>query len=66
MCIPGFERKNAPPVPVVEEGEEAGEEIDRPPVYEADYNYEEMEWKTMPDFVDRVRVNRDFFFCNPL
>lgn len=57
VCIPGFERAN-PPAAASEGGEEGGAaaERDRPPVYEEDYNYEKMEWKLLPDFVDRVRA----------
>ena len=58
LCIPAFERATpkAPP-PSSPEGTKDGSDIDSEsiPVYEADYDFEELEWQILPDFVERVR-----------
>lgn len=47
LCIPAFER--AHPVPPLARDES------RFPLDEEDYNYENVEWTVVPDFVDKVR-----------
>lgn len=57
LCIPAFERSTpkAPPPPSPEGTGDGSDVGSGPiPVYEADYDYEELEWKILPDFVERV------------
>ncbi|CAN0026951.1 unnamed protein product [Ascophyllum nodosum] len=50
LCIPAFERAHRVPSPA-EDGADPSLPLD-----DEDYNYENVEWKVLPDFVDRVKA----------